>query len=53
MEYVDDVHQVKLLDKEAVQLFCINASKGNYIESDYETLTREALSHVQGHPFVF
>ncbi|ESW06525.1 hypothetical protein PHAVU_010G055200 [Phaseolus vulgaris] len=48
---VDDVYQVQLLSWEnAVQLFCRNAFKVNYILDDYEELAREVLSHAQGHP---
>ncbi|KAK8464700.1 hypothetical protein PHAVU_010G061333 [Phaseolus vulgaris] len=48
---VDDVYQVQLLSWEnALQLFCINAFKVNYILDDYEELAREVLSHAQGHP---
>ncbi|KAG2376900.1 TMV resistance protein [Vigna angularis] len=48
---VDDVYQVQPLSWEnAVQLFCRNALKVNYILSDYEKLARDVLSHAQGHP---
>jgi len=48
---VDDVYQVQPLTKEnAMQLFCRNAFKGNYILSDYERLARDILSHAEGHP---
>ncbi|WVZ09800.1 hypothetical protein V8G54_014330 [Vigna mungo] len=51
MHGVDDVYQVQPLSWEnAAQLFCRNAFKVNYILSDYEKLTRDVLSHAQGHP---
>ncbi|RDY06491.1 TMV resistance protein N, partial [Mucuna pruriens] len=48
---VDEVYQVQPLNKEdAVELFCRNAFKNNYIISGYEDLTYDVLSHAQGHP---
>ncbi|KAL2327872.1 hypothetical protein Fmac_021299 [Flemingia macrophylla] len=48
---VDDVYQVRALNYEdALNLFCKNAFKTNYVISDYALLTREVLSHAQGHP---
>ncbi|XP_014501522.1 TMV resistance protein N-like isoform X2 [Vigna radiata var. radiata] len=48
---VDDIYQVRpLIWKDAIQLFCRNAFKVNYILSDYEKLAHEILSHVEGHP---
>ncbi|RDX88609.1 TMV resistance protein N, partial [Mucuna pruriens] len=48
---VDDVYQVQELDhKDAIQLFCRNAFKSDYIMSGYKKLTYEVLSHAQGHP---
>nr|KYP55325.1 TMV resistance protein N [Cajanus cajan] len=47
----DDVYQVQPLnDEDAIQLFYKYAFKGNDIMSDYEEMTNDALSHVQGHP---
>nr|KYP55328.1 TMV resistance protein N [Cajanus cajan] len=48
---VDDVYQVQPLNcEDATQLFYKYAFKGNHIMSDYEELTYDILSHVQGHP---
>ncbi|CAJ1978701.1 unnamed protein product [Sphenostylis stenocarpa] len=48
---VDDVYKVQPLNEEnAVQLFCRNAFKVNFILSEYEKLARDVLSHAQGHP---
>ncbi|KAL2327875.1 hypothetical protein Fmac_021302 [Flemingia macrophylla] len=48
---VDDVYQVRALnDEDALNLFCNNAFKTNYVIRDYDLLTREVLSHAQGHP---
>ncbi|ESW06516.1 hypothetical protein PHAVU_010G054500 [Phaseolus vulgaris] len=48
---VDDVYQVQPLgEKNAIQLFCRNAFKVNYILGDYEELAYEVLSHAEGHP---
>ncbi|XP_022636911.1 TMV resistance protein N-like [Vigna radiata var. radiata] len=48
---VDDIYQVQPLNREdAIQLFCRNAFKVNYILSDYEKLADEIPSHVEGHP---
>ncbi|WVZ01291.1 hypothetical protein V8G54_027360 [Vigna mungo] len=48
---VDHIYQVRpLIRKDAIQLFCRNAFKDNYILSDYEKLADEILSHVEGHP---
>ncbi|KAH1247769.1 TMV resistance protein N [Glycine max] len=45
------VYRVQPLNRHiAVQLFCKNAFKCDYIMSDYETLTHDVLSHAQGHP---
>ncbi|RDX66496.1 TMV resistance protein N, partial [Mucuna pruriens] len=48
---IDELYQVQPLNKEdAVELFCRNAFKNNYIISGYEDLTYDVLSHAQGHP---
>ncbi|CAJ1978709.1 unnamed protein product [Sphenostylis stenocarpa] len=48
---VDDVYNVRpLTGKNAVELFCRNAFRVNYILSEYEELAGEVLSHAQGHP---
>ncbi|BAT92811.1 TMV resistance protein [Vigna angularis] len=48
---VDDIYQVGPLERnDAIQLFCRNAFKVNYILSDYEKLADKILSHVEGHP---
>jgi len=48
---VDDVYQVQPLTRQnAMQLFCRNAFKVNYILRDYERLARDILSHAEGHP---
>ncbi|KAG5020663.1 hypothetical protein JHK87_016518 [Glycine soja] len=48
---VNHVYQVKSLNQEnAVQLFCKNAFRCDYIMSGYEMLTHYVLSHAQGHP---
>ncbi|KAL2327967.1 hypothetical protein Fmac_021394 [Flemingia macrophylla] len=48
---VNYVYQVKPLnDRDAIKLFCRYAFKTNHIMSDYEKLTSDVLSHVQGHP---
>ena len=48
---VNHVYQVQPLNHDnAVQLFCKNAFKCDYIMSDYKMLTYCVLSHVQGHP---
>ena len=45
------VYQVQPLNhNNAVQLFCKNAFKCDYIMSGYEMLTRYVLSHAEGHP---
>ncbi|RZC09310.1 Disease resistance protein TAO1 isoform D [Glycine soja] len=48
---VNHVYQVKPLNQDnAVQLFCKNAFKCDYILSGYKMLTHDVLSHAQGHP---
>ncbi|KAH1143004.1 hypothetical protein GLYMA_12G135600v4 [Glycine max] len=48
---VDDVYQVPLLDREeAVQLFCKNAFKDNFIMSGYAEFADVILSQAQGNP---
>uniref|UniRef100_A0A368UL68 TIR domain-containing protein n=1 Tax=Glycine max TaxID=3847 RepID=A0A368UL68_SOYBN len=48
---VHHVYEVQPLeDDNAVQLFCKNAFKCDYIMSDYKMLTYDVLSHADGHP---
>ncbi|KAG4390293.1 hypothetical protein GLYMA_06G264300v4 [Glycine max] len=48
---VNYVYQAQPLNHDnAVQLFCKNAFKCDYIMSDYKMLTYRVLSYVQGHP---
>ncbi|RZC09323.1 Disease resistance protein TAO1 [Glycine soja] len=48
---VNHVYRVRPLNQDnAVQLFCNNAFKCDYIMSDYKMLTHDALWHAQGHP---
>ncbi|RZC09178.1 TMV resistance protein N isoform B [Glycine soja] len=48
---VDVIYQVKPLnDEDAARLFCRKAFKSNYIVSDFEKMTGDALLHCQGHP---
>jgi len=47
---VDDVYQVQLLwEENAMQLFCKNVFKVNYILGDYVNLACDVLFHAQGH----
>ncbi|KAL2327843.1 hypothetical protein Fmac_021270 [Flemingia macrophylla] len=50
---VNYVYQVQLLNhRDAVKLFSRYAFKTDHIMSDYEKLTIDVLSYVQGHPLV-
>ena len=47
---MDDVYQVQLLwEENAMQLFCKNVFKVNYILGDYVNLACDVLFHAQGH----